>query len=115
MKKSIKSLPTFNVNVQQGDVCLTKLGSMPAGEQKKVAREARGLVVAHGESGHFHVVEEDDAELIMIGERMLLNVASPAVLNHEEHGAIAVSPGLYEVTRVREFDYLTGMSNPVRD
>jgi hypothetical protein len=63
------------------------------------------LVLAHGENGHSHVIEDDEAELIQIGERMLLNLEWPATVKHEEHGPI--NPGIWEIGRVKEYDWLS--------
>jgi len=55
---------------QQGDVIGNKLTALPVGEAKVISKHK--CVVAHGESGHSHVIEDDEAELIQIGEKMIL-------------------------------------------
>ena len=75
-------------NAQQGDVLLKRLHSMPAGDQKSISKKR--LVLAHGESGHSHVIEDDSAELIQIGERMLLKLGKFATVVHEEHNPITL-------------------------
>lgn len=105
MKKQIKS-------IQQGDVLLRKLTQIPAGEQSVIKKR---LVVAHGESGHSHVIEDDEAELIRIGEQMILNITKTVALKHEEHHTIKVPPGIWEVGRVREYDYFQHMARQVVD
>jgi len=104
-----------NETAQQGDVLLRKLDSMPPGEQKLVA--CRHLVLAHGESGHSHVIdiEDDQATLIQIGHRMILEIDSMATVTHEEHDSITLSPGIWEVGRVKEYDYFSQMARPVQD
>lgn len=99
--------------VQQGDVLIRKLSAMPQGEAKSIGRKR--LVLAHGESGHSHVIEDDEAELIQIGERMLLKLTKPATVVHEEHKPITLSPGIWEVGRVREFDWFSRMQRQVID
>ena len=98
---------------QQGDVLLRRLSALPDGEQKLVAK--RCCVLAHGESGNVHVVEQDDAELIAIGERMLLSIKSEATVQHGEHGAHVLAPGIWEIGRVREKDWFADMVRPVQD
>jgi hypothetical protein len=98
---------------QQGDVVLRKLKTMPEGVQKTIGRKR--LVLAHGESGHSHVIEDDEAELIQIGERMLLRLEKAATVVHEEHGKIRLSPGIWEVGRVKEFDPFEQMTRQVVD
>lgn len=99
--------------IQQGDCLFRKLSKMPAGELVSIAKKR--IVVAHGESGHSHVIEDEDAELIRIGERMLLKLTKSATLKHEEHGEIEFSPGIWEVGRVREFDWFSKISRQVMD
>jgi hypothetical protein len=98
---------------QQGDVLVRRLCSLPEGERKTISK--RRCVLAHGESGHSHVVECDDAELIQIGERMLLSLKTEATVRHEEHGAITLSPGIWEIGRVVEKDWFGDMVQQVRD
>ena len=98
---------------QQGDVIGRKLEAMPAGEQVKLGRNR--LVVAHGESGHSHVIEDDEAELVQIGDRMLLNLKKKATLVHEEHKPITLEPGVWEIGRVKEYDYFQHMERQVVD
>lgn len=90
-----------------------KLDKLPEGEQKTVA--TRRLVVAHGESGHSHVIEDDEAELIQIGERMLLKLEKRATIVHEEHKPITLEPGIWEIGRVKEYDWFSKMQRQVVD
>ena len=100
-------------NAQQGDVLLRKLDSMPEGKRGQPTRGR--LVLAHGESGHAHILEDEEAELIQMGERMLLKLGRKATVQHEEHGPVTLSPGIWEVGRVQEYDYLAQMSRAVQD
>lgn len=107
--KSIIAKLTF----QQGDVIGRKLDAMPEGKILRTQRKR--LVLAHGESGHSHVIEDDEAELILIGERMLLRLNKEATVVHEEHKPITLEPGIWEIGRVREYDYFQHMAREVRD
>jgi len=98
---------------QQGDVLGRRLERLPGGEQKLISRKR--LVLAHGESGHSHIVEDDQAELIQIGERMLLKLTKSATVVHEEHKPIRLSPGIWEIGRVKEYDYFKQMARQVMD
>lgn len=87
---------------------------MPDGEQKVVSRKR--LVLAEGEhTGHSHVIEDDDAELIRIGERMVLKLTKPATVVHEEHKPITLAPGVWEIGRVQEYDWFSKMQRQVMD
>ena len=92
---------------------LRKLAAMPRGEQKSVSKIR--CVLAHGESGHSHVVEDDEAELIQIGERMLLKLERAVTVVHEEHKPVTLEPGIWEVGRVKEYDYFAQMARSVCD
>jgi len=98
---------------QQGDVIGRKLDSLPTLDGAKITHKR--LVLAHGESGHSHVIEDDEAELIEIGERMLLKLTKAATIQHEEHKPVRLSPGIWEIGRVKEFDYFQQMSRQVMD
>lgn len=106
-------MKTAKNNAQQGDLILKKLDKMPSVDGGKVTRKR--LVLAHGESGHSHVIEDDEAELIEIGERMLLSLKKPATVVHEEHKPIRLSAGVWEVGRVKEYDYFQKMVRQVID
>lgn len=98
---------------QQGDIIGRRLTKMPAGESTSLARSK--MVVAHGESGHSHVIEDEDSELIQIGEMMILKLKNQATLVHEEHQAITLEPGIWEIGRVQEYDWFQKMQRAVMD
>ena len=100
-------------SVQQGDVLMRKLTEMPEGTITKITMKK--MILAHGESGHSHVVEDDESELIEIGNRMLLNLAAPATVVHEEHGPVTLDAGIWEIGRVQEYDYFQKMQRAVMD
>ena len=109
----MKTKPKIAKNhAQQGDVVLTRIAQMPDG--KEIITRKR-LVIAHGEGGHSHVIEDDESELIQIGERMLLRLTKAATVVHEKHKPIRLSPGIWEIGRVREHDYFQQMVRQVVD
>lgn len=98
---------------QQGDVILRQITALPGGGE--TVSKGR-CVLAEGEhTGHAHVIEDDEAELIQIGERMLLKLGKAATVIHEEHGPVTLEPGIWEVGRVQEYDYFSKMARPVSD
>ena len=104
----------MKTRIQQGDVILRKIETMPEGKQERVT--LKRCVLAEGEhTGHAHVVEDDEAELIRIGERMLLKLGKSATVTHQEHKPVELGPGIWEVGRVQEFDYLSMMARRVAD
>jgi hypothetical protein len=91
---------------RQGDVLLIRRQGPPAAKGRKVPREDGRIVLAHGEvTGHAHAIEADHAELYEAsdGTRWLEVSGEPATLTHEEHGAVTLDPGIYEVRRQREY------------
>jgi hypothetical protein len=93
--------------VRQGDVLLVPVDEIPD-EDGREAETGSRFVLAEGEAtGHAHVV---------LGEGTLYRpgfgrgsagtyilVEEPATLVHEEHDAIGLAPGAYEVRRQREY------------
>jgi F420-0:gamma-glutamyl ligase len=100
--------------IQQGDVLLSRITILPEGEQKVVAKQK--LVLAEGEvTGHYHGIEESEAELIQIGNKMILSLENEATLTHQEHGHISVPAGLWEIGRVQEYDWFNQVQRDVKD
>lgn len=89
--------------LRQGDVLLKRVKSIPDGA-KPVQRESGRIVLAYGEAtGHAHAVMDEDVQLLIAGDHRFLEVKSPATLRHEEHGAVAIPSGKFEVIRQREY------------
>lgn len=101
------------LRAQQGDVVLRKIDCVPVGA-KLITRKR--CVLAEGEAtGHAHVVDDEEAELLRDGERILLKLTRAATVVHEEHKPIQLSPGVWEIGRVQEYDYFSKMARPVAD
>jgi hypothetical protein len=102
--------------LRQGDVLLVRVASIPDGARRVKRRRGR-LVLAAGEAaGHAHEIVAADAELLEAGrgERFLRVLAEGGVaLTHEDHAAVLVPPGDYQVVRQRE--YVPGSSRRVLD
>ena len=95
---------------QQGDVLMKRVDGVKG---KKV----KHLVLAKGEStGHAHTVIEGDAVLYEHEGTLFLHVESEsAVIGHEEHGAVTIEKGDYEIRIVREFDHFAEEARNVQD
>lgn len=89
---------------RQGDVLLIPVDrEIPEGA-KRVPRDQGRIVLAYGEvTGHAHALQSRHAVLFEIGEGRLLRVERKSTLTHEEHSAITLAPGVYEVRRQREY------------
>ena len=92
---------------RQGDVLLTRVASIPAGA-KEANHAQDGIVLAWGEvTGHRHLVLTEDkapkARMWDAGAERYLQVLETTALQHEEHAAIPLEPGVYKVTAQREY------------
>lgn len=95
--------------IRQGDILLVP-ATKPA--RVKQAKPVHGrLVLAEGEiTGHAHtIMEQDGVRLVTQGEAdelrmwLLVTTSEPVELEHDEHATLTVPPGVYEVTRQREY------------
>jgi hypothetical protein len=96
--------------VRQGDVLLLPVAELPAHRAERVASGPR-IVLAEGEAtGHAHVVLGSAYLVRSTGTPSTreaglthLVVEEPASLVHDEHEAIGLLPGVYQVRRQREY------------
>lgn len=91
------------MQLRQGDVFLSRVSRAPVGQP--VAAEAGRLVLARGEAtGHHHSVPAAAATLVLDeGGVMFLTVEELTAMEHQEHAPITLEPGIYRVTRQREY------------
>lgn len=96
---------------RQGDVLIRRVNAIPSGAKPK-DRDGGRVILAYGEStGHAHQVmvadrlpAADDAVLLTVAESAtFLRLAKKAQLVHEEHAAIDLAPGTYEIVHQREY------------
>jgi acetyl-CoA carboxylase carboxyltransferase component len=93
--------------LRQGDVLLTRVASIPAGA-KEANHAQDGIVLAWGEvTGHRHLVLTEDkapkARMWDAGAERYLQVLETTALQHEEHAAIPLEPGVYKVVQQRQY------------
>jgi hypothetical protein len=102
-RNSSKGVPQMkNAIYRQGDVLIRRIQSLP----KQMAQPRLTGILAYGEvTGHAHKVEDlAQAEVLEIGNGLYLRVGEEGVrVVHEEHGAITLPPGNYEVEIQREY------------
>ena len=90
--------------------------------------KGRKLTVAFGEvTGHSHSFYMDKnppgVEITAFGRRstsvgdipQYVNIEGESTINHEEHNALTMPTGLYEVRIVQEFDHIAGRTRNVVD
>jgi len=114
--------------VKAGD----KMGGYHSTERETayVNGKAKGkkLTVAFGEvTGHSHSFYMDKnppgVEITAFGKRRtsvgdtpeFINIQGESTVNHEEHNALTMPTGLYEVKIVQEFDHIAGRARNVMD
>lgn len=92
---------------RQGDVLIRQVAELPNGAE--AVNNAERIVLAYGEvTGHAHAIASDEAmEYTMVDAagavRRFLSVASAAAVKHEEHAAIPLPAGVYEIVQQREY------------
>lgn len=102
------------MNYQHGDVLLKQIKKLPEG---LILKGEGDVIVAEGEAtGHHHKIS-GKVQLLERTETkdLFLNVIWPATITHAEHKPIEIPAGLYEIGRVKEYDYFQEMAWPVRD
>lgn len=95
---------------QQGDVLLKPIKCVPT-----EATAAADSVLAYGEAtGHSHRLVGDAMKLV-VGTAIYARVLEECRLLHEEHKALVVPPGEYQVDFVREYDHFNEEARRVMD
>ena len=98
---------------QQGDVLIKKISELPQG--KTVERRQRGFVLADGEvTGHAHVIE-DNIKMVEVNGVLFIGCESDVTVKHEEHGAITIPAGNYQIGIVQEYDHFAEEARNVVD
>lgn len=97
----------MGVMFRQGDVLIERVAKMPAAKGlKKVLPDARGrIVLAEGEAtGHAHTLHHSTVrDAFASPNELFLRVGPDAAVTHDEHDSIELDPGIYRVTRQREY------------
>jgi len=101
--------------IQHGDVLIREIEKLPM-EVQRVERQGIGLVLAEGEAtGHHHVITDKGASLYELKGELYLEVTEPVTIIHDEHKPLPIPIGVYQVGRVKEYDYLREMERRVVD
>jgi hypothetical protein len=90
---------------RQGDVLLRAVDAIPTNVTTVAKRDAGRIVLAYGEvTGHAHAIlaPESEATLLTAGENArFLRLVADVDLVHEEHAAVHLPAGNYQVIRQR--------------
>ncbi len=92
---------------RQGDVLIVPVEAIPE-KARPIGREDGRAVVARGEAtGHAHAIEAEEAALFrdpaLMATFMRVRGDAAVALVHEDHAAIMIPPGTYQVVRQREY------------
>lgn len=97
---------------QQGDVLIKPVARIPEGAKPSPA----GRVLREGEAtGHAHVAVDAEVKLYIVGDRLFMDAPTGTEIVHEEHKTVAVPPGTYEISGVREYDHFAEEARAVLD
>lgn len=98
----------------QGDVILVA-GKIPV-NCKAVSKTDRGFILAKGETtGHAHVVVDDIGLFEDSNGTLWINAPEEFTIQHEEHNAVQVPAGTYEVRIAKEYDHFAEEARKVMD
>ena len=102
----------------QGDISFTKLSQRPTGG--KVIAHNGSFILARGEhTGHKHVIATDEPDSMTIerfSDGLAITITKPTTVTHEQHGAIMLTPGTWQVGNEREIDWFAeGIERKVID
>ena len=91
---------------RQGDVLIEGIATIPV--TAKAQKPSRAIILAHGEvTGHHHSLIDEHVDLFETADEAgvtYLEVREAmAALTHQEHSTIVLDPGVYRVTRQREY------------
>jgi hypothetical protein len=102
---------TFTNQAAQGDMLLRRIDKLPEGLELSKDEERPGYyILAHSETGHHHVIEKTNAQLLIDKTNEFiayLEVSEPSEIKHlrehDTHESITVPKGLYEIRRQVEY------------
>ena len=100
----------------QGDITFISFKGKIEGKKEK---HKGSFIVGIGEAtGHNHTVTVErpqDMEIVKVSDGYILRVKTEAIVKHQEHKPIKLSPGTYRVGHEREFDWFQMVSRKVID
>jgi hypothetical protein len=100
---------------RHGDLLIKQISELP-----KNLKEIKTDILAEGEfTGHHHRLQVKEREELKVYTdsqgRKYFQIGDGGKITHEEHKAIEIEKGLYEVVIEREFNPFEGLINQVRD
>jgi hypothetical protein len=109
MYKEIIMAHKFSKQAAQGDLLITRVDAIPSHVKPSTSVGGR-FVLAHSETGHDHVVCDDQVQMYIDEENPFvgyLTVEDIAFIEHlrpfDTHETLELSPGIYRINRQREY------------
>lgn len=109
------------MNIFHGEVVLTKRNKMPRGLKKAKLFKENAFKLADSETtGNHHLLEAKEGVELFEDANGVLWLKNDVPTNvycaiKERHDAITLEPGIWEIDRAVEHDYLSGMKRQVVD
>lgn len=90
---------------RQGDVLVERIAAIPNDAMPTNVESERIILVRGEATGHHHSVPAQGVALLerTATDEKFLQIMRSVELTHQEHGAIVLEPGVYRVTRQREY------------
>lgn len=102
-----------------GEVIITKALNVPSGCKKVKAKNKSYMLADSETTGNFHLLEEKEGVELYEKDGVLYcknDVPVDVFCAHKDrHDNITLEPGVWEIDRAQEHDYLTGMTRKVAD
>lgn len=86
--------------IRQGDLLFVHCERVPT-DAKRIPD---GIIARGQATTHTHRLVGEGAELLADGPNMFIRAERPATIAHEEHGAVDLPAGNYQITRQREYE-----------
>ena len=102
-----------------GEVVITRIKAIPAGVKKVKAKNKAYKLADSETTGNHHMLQaKDGVELYEKDGVLYLKNDVPTdvfCVVKDRHDTETLAPGVYEIDRAKEHDYLTGMKRNVSD
>lgn len=115
-------LTTVSTQGAQGDVLVTRIGSVPDGVQPTPRRDDEPIVVAHSETGHHHTIDAADVIQYQPENPLVCYLRVDRdyadIVHHrsfDTHGTLRLPRGIYEIRRDREWNPWTKSDRRAQD
>jgi len=112
--------------IRHGDVNIIPISHTSLSKIPKEVKIQDGKVVAHGESGHKHMIKQGQVLVLESPIKMqvpsgtyqvekFLHISQDTVITHEEHPTLPIPAGDYAVLQEREMDHMAEVERTVMD